>query len=268
MKKRNFTQLDAVQAYTKKGATKGANEKAAIRAIARILALLILFLIGIFFLLRLPLFRYKSIDIRTNADDAETYQEFANTLFDQSSFFLPRGSIFLVRQDAIQESFVSTFDLLRAEVTSYERLITVDITPEPKASLLRLNGVEYAISFDGVIGDDISVVSQNNPILIIQEGEGDIANGSQLLSSERMASLHIMANTFESVIATNEIVLEQSGSIWAELQSIDGHAILFELDDNPDLLFDRYTKVVEQYQDELDQLSYIDLRFGNKVFVK
>ncbi|MDA0207782.1 MAG: hypothetical protein O3B64_00025 [bacterium] len=268
MKKRNFTQLDAVQAYTKKGTPKGIQEQIIAKAVARILALLILFLGAIFLIIRMPFLRYKSIEILTNTEEIESYRALANNELDQSSFFLPRGSVFLVRKELIEQSFKSSFDVLSVEVGSDERVLTVSITPKPAASLLLLDGLQYAISFDGVITDDISIVSQNSITIRISEGAGEIANGAQLLSSDRMASLHKAVNIFANVIDTQEILLEQSASRWAQLKSKDGYAILFELDTDIERVYERYTTVIDQYQNEIDQLDYIDLRFGNKVFIK
>jgi hypothetical protein len=222
-------------------------------------------------------------------------ENFARIELDRKRLGLfPQKSTFFLHKKRLQERVQSEFSFSETSVTLYHRELVISAS-EPIAEIIFLNQATYFfLDLTGGIVAPLNASERNGirmrlglpvetaedelvtmrPIqpttpVISNTLQEDILSGEPIFTSEEVSTILFFDDEIRRLgIGILQYEIEGTGSKWLRAQTELGIAILFELTVPVPDQIETLTVVLDQYSDQLSELEYIDIRFGNHVFVK
>ncbi len=217
-------------------------------------------------LLYIPKFRIQKIPVSGN--ETLGAQEIISGVSDSLKGFrfviLPRDNILILAKEEISNSLLSAFP--RVKNVSLDRnfpdSLAVTIIERRPAALF-CNGEDCRfIDEDGFIFDEAASFSGNVYVKFYSEiGEAEIGTINNFKRIMDFANLVLEEN-----IKITDIVLAEEGL--RKFFTSDGWHILLNENDNIQAAFENLKLTLGQIKENRQNLEYIDLRFGNKVYYK
>lgn len=241
----------------------------------------LLFFSGVAYLLRLPYFQIKHMEITglVSLSEGEIVAELTEDIRGNSVFVFPRSSIFLIHPEKLTQHLKEKFphigsieltrimpDTLRL-IVQERKLWGILCNTPPKENQEKT----CAYLDEGGFAMERSPQSTGALIVKIQTDSKTITPGTQVFEqglAERMRFLgERTAKIMNSAVWQYEFASHLPNEI--HVTTADKITLLFRRDDDFDRAFKVLQTVLDQeIKEKRPQLSYIDLRFGNKVFYK
>lgn len=191
---------------------------------------------------------------------------------------IPRRSYFVARSSAIEEKLLQTFPQIKSALVEKKFPDALNIAVEERKIWgIACNGLLKPEEPDCVYVDTTGFGTGDSPsssgslILKIKTDIDDLRPGTQIFDRVVVEKILVLEKEVERILGSEivgyEIPTKISGEVRVDVA--DGFRLLFVLDDTLDHQFGVLKTVLEkEIQNKRSQLSYIDLRFGNKVFYK
>lgn len=219
-------------------------------------------------------------------DESEIRQRISSYLDGKVAMFLPRSSFFFVRsrrtEALLKDAFPRIASVSAAKI--FPHGLKVEISerklwgifcndfktgvPPPLDAETRAAACAY-IDAGGFAYE--RAPASSGLLLIKIHGDGELEIPSQAIPQELVRRMITFGEELKSALAIDAVGFEFSSQISHEfrVKTSDGFSLWINRDDE----FAGVTKVLktvldEEIKDRRDQLEYVDLRFGNKVFYK
>ncbi len=260
------------------------------KRLVRLLIVLVV-LIGIpWLMVVLPLFYINAVtvegSITLEPDQIEAYAW--DHLNKKHWDVVPQNHIWLVNEGALKDNILSEFALLDADVVRDGRSLTITVQ-ERVTSLIWAHGEQlYFVDQDGFVvkglneeevndvrallygeGERQHVIQSEEIFVVFEQGGEEVSQNSQVLLANGVEVLTIVNKEIERYMVTVEsIEIEQAGSDWAIVNLLAGPDIYFDLNGDGYDQLANLEVILDEYEGDLGAVEYIDVRFGNRVYVK
>jgi len=294
MRKRNFLKSHHVRRYRVdryknplfSGSKKSSISKYLFRA-----AITAAVLVGVpWFLIAAPWFYVKDVNVEGSITlYPDQIERFAwDELHKKRWDVIPLNHIWLLNTSKLQQELTDSFSLQQAAVERDGRTVNITIK-ERITSLIWAQGERLLfVDQEGKVVRDLTqdetndvraliygegernyVIQDEQIFLIFNEGGGDVSQNDELLTSGAIEVLSTMyANIEHYFIKMDSMSIEAPLSSWATIQIREGFKIYVDLTGDGKEQLSNLEVILQEYQGRLGELEYIDLRFGNRVYVK
>jgi len=200
---------------------------------------------------------------------------------------LPGDHVWFVQTDKLQEALKTEFQLKSIEVSRDGRTITVEASERITRAVWVTNGRMYFLDSDGLairelseaerIEVDNQINTQQTPSLTLQSAVftiWDLDNHS--IELEQIVTSPILLSTvdeFDQLLRSSTVqpisyVIDNLDEVWLTVKTTLGVDIYINGVGDSKEQFDNLELILGEYQDTTSDLEYIDLRFGNRVYVR
>lgn len=301
MKRRNFLKHHHSRLYRSQRYQNPHFQKQGLSIQFRLLLSLLLVVViavgGVIGLTYAPILKIDSVEVTglTNIPE-EQLTEFINQQMQQSFLIFPQDSKIFLRKNVLARTLERRFDLKSATVSIDQSRLHVEAIERISEIVWLTEGKWYLVDLDGVVIGELSpveyeVVSERTGITkavfpldkaeenarltlqpdvpIIRDSSGDeLVEGQQLLSSEMIENILGFDEGVRKLYLQPMSYTSEGTTKWLKLELKDAPIILFETTGSPKDQLEILKTILSKYHDTLHELTYIDIRFGNRVFVK
>lgn len=226
-------------------------------------------IICIFFLIS-PTFRINEVklngvqmDMRTSIE--RSVREYLNErflfVFSNTNRFVFSERKFRV---FLEQSFA--FEQLQIDVT--KNTLSLQIKERTSQFVWKTKNKMYLIDSQGIILNQNEVANQNLP-LFVDKNDIPITVGKQILSPDEIKNIFLFLEQLgKQGIAFKETLIDQLVGKWVGVVTQQGFTILFDPSAN---VLDQALRLQSALKDstkDFAHLQYIDLRFGDHVYIK
>jgi cell division septal protein FtsQ len=231
---------------------------------------LFLFSFGVYLFIFHPLFQVSSVVIESSENiNEKNLVDYVNQKIQRKLFFLNSKSIFLFSEDKTQNEVLSQISTIKD--ISIEKVFPGEIKIKfvertPALICCKEHNTKYCYYLDreGIAFQKFNNVKKNL-FLIIKKGEYLL--GDKVLSKNCIESIFFLINELRRLkIETNYINLEKEDTI--TLITKDRWNILFSLENYEKELKNLKLILEKIDEDKMQDLDYIDLRFGDRIYYK
>ena len=271
--------------YTPKNETLRRKRRNRLWPVMAVLFVVISCLAALIYLLRLPYWQIKHIEVTGNetisADDLRLAAE--ELLQGEKIFIIPRRAIFAIDGKALSAAISSRFpkiaglevnkifpDSLWLAVREREFFGVYCNDLDTATSTFRGEAACAYIDRSGFAYDKAPAVS-GSLILRVSSDRSDVLIPGQLLQPETMDKMREIADALDKVVAIKITGYILFSKIESEIRILaqEGFELWFKSDDDFEKAALVLKKVLEgEIKERRPRLQYVDLRLGNKVFYK
>lgn len=138
------------------------------------------------------------------------------------------------------------------------------LTPQEQEDIIQRTGVNLNLS---VQEEDARILQPTAPVIVLGTGENDTAE-DVLDPIEPSFFITLDAALRQQLIEPIVYELDMSQTSWTRVKTTQGIDLLFDGLEDIDVQLSVLDIVLAEYQQSLNESEYIDLRFGNRVYVK
>lgn len=239
-----------------------------------ILLLLIILVASFVAVFYISKFRIKNINIDgvNILSEDELRSITSNILSQKIAKVFPGDNIFLIDKNAIKDTIFSKF--LRIKNINISRgfpdIINIIIEERDTwATLCAINNDGcFLISSDGFLFDDALDFEGGLLLKIRDERAQTIGLGDFIMESEELTRLTTFKNSLEEYMNNVVVKITLKDADVYELH-FDGWYTIIDKENEPELAIANFILALNsEIKDGYENLEYVDLRFGNKVFYK
>jgi len=234
---------------------------------------LLAFLVGAVYLLRLPYWQIKKIEVVSPGvlTSQEVRAKIEDFLGGRLLFFLPRSSFFLFKANSL--AAVLERDFPQIELLSFQKKFPDSLAAGVKErELFGIFCNEECVYIDKQgFAYDSAPNSSGSLLIKIKSDVAPAKIGSTVLDAGLMNEFLLISSGVGKASGVKVIAYEFSSKVSSEIkaETSEGFKIIFKRAGNFENSFRALKTVLEQeIKDKRLQLEYIDLRFGNKVFYR
>ncbi|MBI4257175.1 hypothetical protein HY626_03930 [Candidatus Uhrbacteria bacterium] len=247
-----------------------------VASVVGVLVLVVGILTGIF---GHPVFRIDQIEILgvEYLDKVALESIISTHLQDSRLIFFNRSNRFLFSAEELSRLLTEQFALANATIGLQEGTLFVQLEERTSNLFWKTQEKLYVVDLEGVvvrevIDSDDSILQQANlselPIFIDTNNVA-VDVGSRVLTPEEIEQTFVFIEHLRSAnIGYSYIEVDRLAGKWVNLMTEQGYSILFDLTGNIDEQFQHLSAVLQEQVEDVAALEYIDLRFGDKVYVK
>lgn len=203
---------------------------------------------------------------------------------------VPKNHIWFVDKLGLHDDMLTKFPLHNVQVTREGRTLRITVE-ERVTSLIWAHGEQlFFVDQEGVLVRELSDAELNDVrALVFGEGERqyaiqsddifvvfdqsreELAPNAQVITPHGVEVLSdVHRNIGQYMIEVESIGMNEPLAHWASFSIKDGFDIYVDLSDDSDGLkqLNNLAVILQEYEGKLNELQYIDLRFGNRVFVR
>lgn len=239
-----------------------------------IVLILIISLFWFFFIS--SVFRIKNIDISglSRVDSSEVRELIDRQIEQKKLIFLSQSNIFLFNREEASAQILADYNFSQINISKkLPKTLKVELNERPYAFIFQVGSDYYYASKDAYIIKDEVVSEEDKQKYPILENRSDVIkinDNSRLNLKEDYLSfvfkLH-EALAYQNDLKPERYIIEQ------ELNSLlvnfkDGPLVYFNLEKDPVLQFEDLTIVKkEKIRDNFNKTNYIDMRYGDLIFI-
>jgi cell division septal protein FtsQ len=194
-----------------------------------------------------------------------------------TALFFNRQNRFLFSDDALAEKLEAAFALSSISVTLQEGTILIDLVERTSNLFWMTQNRLYVVDLDGIVVREIadsqdSVLNQASvkelPTFRDKNDVG-VSIGSSVLTAEEIDQAFRFLTSLQTVGITYTLIeIDRLAGKWVRLITQTGYSILFDLTGDIREQFQNLLVVLGNQEQNSAELEYIDLRFGDKVYLK
>ncbi len=240
--------------------------------------IIILIIIGtlVWFFWGAPIWQIKTIDIQglTRIDKTELENIARNREANSRWLFFKESNIFLFQEEELYNEIMNKYNFAQLEVRKIlPNKLTIKIGERPYAFIFQ-QGSEYNYaSNDGYIMKEVVVLEEDKEKYLILENKSEIVSiGSKnklSLKQEYLDFVFTLSNKlleYPDLLAEHFIIDQELNSLTVKFK--DGPAALFNTkNDAGEQVTDLALVKKEKIRDNFSKIKYIDLRYGNRIFI-
>lgn len=262
------------------------------RRVIYLVLLLILISVGLFWVNQSSEFTVRYIDVvGTEQISKVDVLAVAENQLEKSRFlFFDQSNIFFFKKSVLKKELFSRYQIQKVKVKKkYFDTILVEIIEKPIALVWLSENQKYYLDKNGIA---TTKVGETSNLVVEGGGEGTeiIRSDSKTLSYPTIADQNnrpveigteaVLPTTAEFLIALHQGLLERADFDISHYTIIspaadeitmvtkEGWQAHFNLTDLPETQVERLFLILQNRVDDRDNLEYIDLRFGEKIFYK
>ena len=293
MRRRNFLKSHHARKYDSRRFKNpyAKKQKRSWNGILKMSLIALIVFVGIpFALFKLPFFYTNSITVEGSITLQPTHIEsFVDSELQSKRWnVVPQNHIWFINEASLREKILNEFALDNATVTRNGRSVHV-LVEERITSLIWASGeVLYFVDQNGLVVRELSedelndvrsllygegertfVIQSDDVFIVFEQSGGDVSQNGKVLYEEGVETLSVInAEIGRYLIEIESIESEHALSDWVTLNIRGGLDIYLSLEADPYDQLANLEVVLDEYQGGVGDIEYIDLRFGNRVFVK
>lgn len=238
--------------------------------------MILLVLTAIWFIFAAPLWHVKEIKISglTRISDAELRRIINDEMQKRRGLFFTEKNIFLFRTAAATENILAAYNFSGAEIIKkLPHTLEVKVTERPYSFIFQEGSAYYYASSDAYIIKDPAVAEEDKARYLILENKN---SGTMITASEKINIAGDYLNfildlgrrlaAYPELAAEKFIIDQEFNTIKVKFAS--GPTVFFNTKEEAGLQINRLWLVKkEKIKDNFSRTNYIDLRYGDKIFV-
>lgn len=185
----------------------------------------------------------------------------------------PRDNIFIVPQGNIKEdilNYITRVKDVQLDRKLFFRNLVINITERQSAGILCQTENCFFVDEDGLVFEEAPYFSGNIYLRFFDErtaSSSGVIIGELILPTEEFRKLTDFNELIPKInVNISKMVLKKENIY--ELYTLEGWRVLTNNQNNPNDLFINLAAILNEVGSRRQNLDYIDLRFGNKVFYK
>ena len=249
-----------------------------------------LFVVGTWYVLTAPRFLLTSVDVQgTETIPPEDIRNLAERELNQPVlwFFSHRNRV-LFSEDRLRDVLLSAYVFADLDMEVEKQTLTIRIQEKTSHLLWQSGDNLFLVGLDGVViraltaqehlaleGDapedpTTDPVRQLRPLpKFIDVNTSDVAVGSPVFTQEEIDHIfRFQEHLVSQGIPFSSVKIDRLAGKWMSVATETGYDILFDPDADIDAQALHLATVLRERGDEAENLEYIDLRFGDHVYVK
>ncbi|MBI2485109.1 hypothetical protein HYW18_03105 [Candidatus Uhrbacteria bacterium] len=201
-------------------------------------------------------------------DEATVQARVEEALSGAYVWIIPRNHRFFLPLERIRESLGEAFLLNTVDLRSTGRALDVVISEKLSRALWRVGPASYIMDEHGVIVGEQGL--EPLPLVsIVDVREEAVSVGQRVLSEEESINLLELVSVLgERGVAISEILYDKDQPYFVQIVVPPGYKVIVDPATPLAEQLDRYTTVLRTDSRDPSVYEYIDVRFGNRVYVK
>lgn len=232
---------------------------------------------GLSFLFGNQMFRISQVEVRgvqyLSREDLE--QVVADSLTQRAWLFFDRTNRFLFSTEQLTRALTDAFALSSVTVGLREGRVFIQLEERTSNLLWQAQGRLYVVDLQGVVAREVSrEESAQDPILktlplFIDINDIGVQPGSLVMTSQEVENAFLfLTRLADKGIAVRSTELDRLAGKWVKALTEEGYAIFYDLSGDIGLQADHLDVVLREQVSDPSSLEYIDLRFGDRVYIK
>ncbi|MDP2631310.1 MAG: hypothetical protein Q8P30_00900 [Candidatus Uhrbacteria bacterium] len=231
----------------------------------------------VYFIFYSPLFRINSIAITglTTISTESVEDVIENTFLEKRLLVLPKDNRFIFQSDDLHSALQDAFDFAELDITQHGNAIEISLE-ERITSILWVSGDRYVIAdLDGNVIEDL--VANEEGVIDLPSAIPKVfdASFSEIALGDYVLAEYIIQNiiTFDSGVRKLNFEpegyeIESPEFTWFTVKTTSGLDLMFDAGKGTEVQLLALEVTLREHKDDLAELEYIDLRFGDHVYVK
>ena len=186
-------------------------------------------------------------------------------------FFFSRSNTFLFSREELNQRIMEQFSLASLSINLHKKMLSISLEERTSHLIWETAGKSYLVDLEGIVVreqeenmflplDLPHFVDKNNTLIQI---------GSQVLKKDEITNTFFFLDLLlKRKLSYRSIEIDRLAGKWMQVVTLTGFGILFDVEGNMETQYRNLEVVLEDQQDSLDTLHYIDLRFGDRVYFK
>jgi len=296
MKRRNFLQTTRQRQYKKKRFGNPDAKKPPMKwrlLLGALIVTLTLFSIPFAFAFA-PVFAFQEISIEglTSISEREVYEIINRHTSEKTLQIFPQNNQFYFPKEAFKEELLNSYELTSLEVVTENRTLTVKLEERIVELVWSVQNEQYFLDLSGLIVErldeqdqaqisarladtpqpvfegEVRILHPTMPI-IIDSTRDSVTENEQIVPEgfvDHVINMDIQLRKY----GINPIRYERRESFNTSLTVVNksGPDVLISTEEGIDTQILGLQVILNDYRDRLEELEYIDLRFGDHIFIK
>ncbi|MFH1978797.1 MAG: FtsQ-type POTRA domain-containing protein [Patescibacteria group bacterium] len=230
-------------------------------------------IVGLF---QMEKFKIKNIMIKGNhvLVEEDLRNEIKKSLSSKSFNIIPKNRIFYFSKENLTANLFLGFSRLKNVIVEREypdSLIVFVEERKPVAVLCNEDG-GFFVDENGLVFESSALFSPGVFLRIIDDRESKLAVGQFLLDSNLFKELIIFKKRLDQVSEIEELRFKKDGVFEFHTKKDNGESgwyLVVTQENDLDLIYNNFASFFEEIaKDQSQDLEYVDMRFGNKIFFK
>ncbi len=239
-------------------------------------AIILVILFMIWFIFAAPLWRIQEVRVSglTRLGSAELETIIWNETNNRRGLFFHESNIFLFRREAIIKNIVATYNFSGAEITKkWPHTLELKVIERPYAFIFQEGNAYYYASADAFIIKEPAVSEEDKKKYFILENKN---SGTLVTMNEKINIkddyLSFIFDLNQRLAAYPELpverfIIDQEFNT-VKVKFVSGPVVFFKIQEGTDVQVNRLLLVKrEKIKDNFSKTNYIDLRYGDKIFI-
>jgi len=224
-------------------------------------------------------FAINSISVSGGGDNMKSAvsKDLENKLLTPFLFVFPRNLVFFVSVDKLRSELLEAYPLATVEIEKGRQFLNVAITEKVRTFYLLKDDIMYAVDREGRVIGRVDDLDRIRIELELEEGKGppiiedhrgvELGDGSVALPAVWLEDIVRLFDLVESRTMLTPIsarLIDEEGRV--DLPTESGVVLYMSLDRSIDEQLGKLEALIERKLVDITGLSYIDLRFTNRLF--
>lgn len=189
-------------------------------------------------------------------------------------FFFSRSNQFLFSQQELETALYKKFTFTSLTISQTGKDLHIQVV-ERTSNLVWMTDKEYIVDLEGIVVRPLNreipedtMLASRLP-LFYDVNEVPVETGSPVLMSEEIENVF----RFHEILVSQDITFTSTHvnrltGGWMSVVTDRGYEIYFDVTGDVETQGKNLQRVLDEQQENLDDLEYIDLRFGDRVYLK
>src|SRR3989339_953292 len=187
-------------------------------------------------------------------------------------WFFSRSNKFLFSFEDLEDLMIKKFSLASISLEKNKNTLFISLQERTSNLIWKTAGKSYIVDLEGIIvreQEEKDLLAQENLPHFVDKNNISIKFGSQVLEKEEITNTFFFLDLLSKKgITYTHIEIDRLAGKWMQVHTITGFGILFDVSGNIETQYRNLEIVLDDQQQNLDNLEYIDLRFGDRVYFK
>lgn len=240
------------------------------------LAILLVSLFMLWFLLAAPLWRLKEVKVSglTRLNSAELEQIIWNETGNRRGLFFREDNLFLFRREAVIAKIIATYNFSGATIKKkWPNTLELKVIERPYAFIFQEGSAYYYASADAYIIKEpaVSEADMKKYFLLENKNEGTLITDSEKINikDDYLSFIFDLSGRLSAYpeLPVEKFIIDQEFNT-IKVKFVAGPVVFFKVQEEAGIQINRLLLVKrEKIKDNFSKTSYIDLRYGDKIFI-